>query len=144
MAIGFKLIQQSAQDEYKNLRIASQAYTIGDLVMVDLTADAIDVVPATSSATTTKVFAVAMETVTSAATTALFCLIKPDQRWVADVTNAPVTNDNFERMILTDARTVNNTHTDDTSVNAVFQQMGVVDATAKRIVGRFLISNVSA
>lgn len=144
MAIGFKLIQESAQDEYKVLRIASQAYTIGDLAMVDLTADAVDVVPATSSATTTKVFAVAMETVTSSATQALFCLINPAQRWVADVTNAPVTNDNYERMVLTDKSTVNNTHTDDTSVNAVFQQQGVVDATGKRIVGRFLISNVSA
>lgn len=144
MSIGFKLLRESAQDAYRNVRIASQAYTIGDLVMVDLTADGVDVVPATSSATTTKIYGVAMETVTSSATTLLICLIKPDQDWVADATNAPVTNDNFERMILTDARTVNNTHTDDTSVNAVFQQIGVVDASAKRIVGRFLISNVSA
>ena len=85
-----------------------------------------------------------METVASTATTLLIALVKADQDWVADVTNAPVVNDNMERMILTDKATVNNTHTDDTSVNAVFQQTGVVDATGKRIVGRFLISNVSA
>lgn len=144
MAIGFKLLRESAQDTFRNVRVASQAYTIGDLVMVDLTADAVDVVPATASSKTTNVYGVAMETVTSAATTLLVCLINPNQDWVADATNAPVTNDNFERMILTDKSTVNNTHTDDTSVNAVFQQTGVVDATGKRIVGRFLIGVVTA
>lgn len=144
MAIGFKLLKESAQDEFKSVRVASQAYTIGDLVMADYTADAVDVVPATASAKTTNIYGVAMETVTNTATSLLIALINPAQSWVADATNAPVTNDNMERMILTDKATVNNTHTDDTSVNAVFQQTGVVDATGKRIVGRFLISNVSA
>lgn len=144
MAIGFSLIQESAQDEYKNVRIASQAYTIGDLVIADYVSDAVDVVPATSGAKTTNIYAVCMETVASTATTMLVCLIRADQRWKADVTNTPSTNHNMQRMVLTDKATVNNTGTDDTSVNAVFQQQGVVDVTGKRIVGRFLISNVSA
>ncbi len=145
MAQGFKLLSSSdTTDAFVNVRIASQAYTIGDLVMVDYTADAIDVVPATAASKTTNIYAVAMETVTSAATSLLVCLIKPTQKWTADVTNTPSTNDNFERMILTDKSTVNNTHTDDTTVSAVFQQTGVVDATNKRIVGRFLIGVVTA
>lgn len=144
MAIGFKLLRESAQDQNRVVRIASQAYTIGDLVMVDWTSDAVDVVPATASSKTTNIYGVAMETVASTATQLLITLINPNQDWTADVTNAPVTTDNFERMILTDKATVNNTHTDDTTVSAVFQQIGVVDATGKRIVGRFLISNVSA
>lgn len=130
--------------EYRNVRIASQAYTIGDAVMIDLTSDAVDVVPATASSKTTNIYGVAMETVTSSATSLLIALATNMQRWTADVTNATNTNHNYERMILTDKATVNNTGTDDTSVNAVFQQMGVQDSTGKRIVGRFLISAVAA
>lgn len=145
MAIAFKLIKDSMPtDEFVNVRVASQAYTIGDLVMADWTSDAIDVVPATSSSKTTNIFGVAMQTVTSAATVLLIALLNPFQRWSADTTNTPSTNHTMQRMILTDKATVNNTGTDDTSVNAVFQQTGVVDVTGKRIVGRFLISNVSA
>lgn len=131
-------------DEFVNVRVASQAYTIGDAVMADYTSDAIDVVPCTASAKTTNIFGVAMQTVTSSATVLIIALVNPFQRWVADVTNTPSTNHIMQRMILTDKATVNNTGTDDTSVNAVFQQTGVVDVTGKRIVGRFLISNVSA
>lgn len=144
MAIGFKLLKESAQDEFRNVRIASQAYTIGDLVMADYTADAVDVVPATAASKTTNIYGVAMETVASTATTMLICVISPGQYWTADTTNTPATNDTMQRMILTDKATVNNTHTDDTTVSAVFQQTGVVDTTGKRIVGRFLTSNVSA
>ncbi len=131
--------------EYRNVRIASQAYTIGDSVMQDYTSDAIDVVPATSSAKTTNIYGVAMETVTSSATSLLVALITNMQRWTADVTNAGNTNHNFQRMVLTDKATVNNTGTDDTSVNAVFQQQGLAGLTTdKRIVGRFLIAAVAA
>lgn len=144
--MAFKLLKESAQDEFEVVRIASQAYTIGDLVMADRTADAVDVVPATSASKTTNIYAVAMETVTSAATSMLVCKVRPDQKWVADATNTPSTNDGMQRMVLTDKATVNNTHTDDTSVNAVFQQAaggGVVDATGKKIAGTFLISPIA-
>lgn len=146
MAIGFKLITDPVEStEYRNVRVASQAYTIGDAVMADLASDAVDVVPATSSAKTTIIYGVAMETVTSAATSLLVALITNAQRWSADTTNNSNTNHNMERMILTDKATVNNTGTDDTSVNAVFQQYGIIGAvSAKRIVGRFLIAAVAA
>ncbi len=75
MAIGFKLLRESAQDQNRVVRIASQAYTIGDLVMYDVTSDAVDVVPATASSKTTNIYGVAMETVASTATQLLITLI---------------------------------------------------------------------
>jgi hypothetical protein len=147
MAVGFKLVtDQFSASQYRNVRVASQAYTIGDLVMIDFVADAVDVVPATSSCKTTNVYGVAMETVLSTATSLLIALVNPYQTWSADTTNNTVVNDAYERMVIgANAHTVNNTHTDDTSVNAVFQQIGVVGAlTDKRIVGRFLTAAVAA
>lgn len=143
MAIEFKLITDPENTVYKTVRIASQAYAVGDAVMVDYTSDAVDVVPATSSAKTTNIYGVAMEAQTSAATSLLICVLSRGQSWVADATNAVSTNHNYQRMVLTDKGTVNNTGTDDTSVNAVFQQFGLSQGT-KRIVGRFLLSAVSA
>lgn len=146
MAVGFKLVKESNEVVYKQLRIASQAYTLGDAAMLDTTADAVDVVPATSSTTTANIYAVAMETVTSSATTALFCLVNPNQEWSVDATNTPSTNDNMQKMVLTDKATVNNTHTNSTTSSAVFLQLGVVGAaSAKRIVGNILkVANVTA
>ncbi len=144
MAIEFKLLKDPDTTVYRVMRVASQAYTIGDAVMADRTADAIEVVPATSSSVTTNIFGVAMETVTSAATTLLCALITDRQSWVADAVNAPVTNDNYQRMALTDKGTVNNSHTDQTGPTGVFLQQGVVDATGKRIVGNFITSAISA
>lgn len=146
MAVGFKLVKEYAEVVYKKLRISSQAYTLGDAAMLDTTADAVDVVPATSSTTTANIYAVAMETVTSAATEALFCLVNANQEWSVDATNTPSTNDNMQKMVLTDKSTVNNTHTNSTAATAVFLQTGVVGAaSAKRIVGSILrVPNVTA
>lgn len=135
MAIGFKLLTDPDVTEYRTMIVASQAYTIGDAVAYSRSAHT--VIPATASTTTNDIFAVAMETVTSAATTLLCAIVKPEQKWVADVTNATNTNHNYQRMILTDKATVNNTGTDDTSSAAVFTQVGVVDSTGKRVVGTF-------
>jgi hypothetical protein len=131
MAIGFKLIADPSNTEYRVMTIASQSYTVGDLVAVSRSAAT--VIPATSATITNNVFGVAMETVTSSATTLLCCIARPQQRFSADVTNATNTAHNLQRMVLTDARTVNNTGTDDTTTAAIVTQLGVVDATGKRI-----------
>ncbi len=146
MAVGFKLVKEYGDTVFKKLRIASQAYTLGDLAMIDTTADAVDVVPATASTVTGNVYAVAMETVLSTATEALFCLVTPEQEWSVDSANNSSTNDNYQKMILTDKSTVNNTHTNSTSASAVFLQTGVTGAaSAKRIVGNILrVPNVTA
>ena len=146
MAVGFKLVKESNETVNKKVRIASQAYTLGDLVMVDVTSDAIDVVPATATTTTALVYGVAQETVASTATEMLVTLVTVGQEWSVDCTNTPATNDNMQHMILTDKATVNNTHTNSTSAAALFLQLGVVGAaSAKRIVGNILkVANVTA
>lgn len=140
---GFSLIADPQNTEYRIVRISAQAYTIGDAVMMDTTSDAVDVVPATASSTTINIFGVAMETVTSSATQMLVCTADYQQRWSMPVTNASNTNHNYQKMILTDKVTVNNTGTSDTTVNAVVTQIGTLSTT--RIVGRFnVVPNVTA
>ena len=139
MAKSCQLVGGNESPEYKNVRIYQQAYTIGDIVMLDRTAEAaavgVDVVPATSSTITANIYGVAMETVTTAATTLLICIVTPKQYWAVDTTNTATLNDNMQRMIVgASAALINNTHTD--AAGGIFQQTGYI--SANRIVGRFL------
>lgn len=134
MASGFSLIADPGNTEFRTYTIASQAYTIGDLV--DLSRTAGTVTPSTSSSTTYTIIGVAMQTVASTATVLLVALVTPGQRWTAAMTNATNAAHNGQRMVLTDKATVNNTGTDSTSTAAVFEQVGVVSTT--RTVGRLL------
>jgi len=145
MALGFSLIKDPDFTEYRVVRTSgAQAYTIGDLVQEYVTGGVYDVTIATAATTTILAYGVAMETIVATATSLLICLITPRQDWTADVTNAPSTSHNMQRMILTDKATVNNTGTTDATSAAIFQQRGVVSVTGKRIVGRFLsVSNVT-
>lgn len=141
MAIGFRLIADPETTVYRNFVISSQAYTIGD--SVDVSRSAADVIPSTSSSTTILQRGVAMQTVTSAATVLLVCLTTPRQTWTADATNTTNTAHNYQRQVLTDKATVNNTGTDSTAATAVFEQLGTASTT--RLVGRFLVvANVTA
>lgn len=146
MAQGAFLIKDPNTTELKKVRVASQAYTIGDIVMLDRTADAIDVVPATASTTTTNLYGVAVQTVTSSATELMIALITPEQEWKLQSANDAVLNDKHEKMILTDCNTVNNTHTNNTTKEAVFMQTGYAGATTDKVlVGKFLkVANVTA
>lgn len=142
---GFSLNRNLNEIEYKTIRIASQAYTIGDALHADWTSDAVDAVPATASSKTTNILAVAMETVTSSATSLLVALIEPSQVWLVSSTNNSSSNHRRQRMILTDKATVNNTGTDDTTVNAVVQQVGEVGAAGdKKLLVKFLQTAVAA
>lgn len=133
---GFSLVSDADSTVYRVVRVASQAYTIGDAVMLDRTADAVDVVPATASSNSTNIFGVAMQTVTSAATELIIALVTPRQLWsVVSVSNTAATNDNYQRMLLANKSQVNNTHTDNTTDEAVFTQTGIISTSA--IVGRF-------
>ena len=125
---GFRLVSNLNEVEYRSVRVASQAYTIGDAVMRQVTADSTDVVPATSSTTSQFLIGVAMETVASTVTSLLVAIIEPSQKWECEVANTVTTDDNYQWMILTDANTVNNTHTDSTADEAIVQQVGVSGA----------------
>lgn len=134
MAIEFKLVADLGDTEYKVYTIASQAYAVGDAVM--LSASAATVIPATASTTPSKLIGVAVEAKTASDTSLLVALITPRQLWQADSTNAANTAHNLQRMVLTDKGTVNNTGTDSTASGAIFRQEGIAGTT--RIVGRFL------
>lgn len=133
MAIEFKLVQDPENTIYKIVTIASQAYQVGDAVQVSRTAA--DVTPATSSTICANIFGVAMSAQVSTDTQMLICLVTNRQVWQADNTNPTNAAHNFQRMVLTNAGTVNNTGTDSTSSAAVWTQLGVVNTT--RTSGQF-------
>ena len=121
-------------------------FTFGYIVMLDRTSDAIDVVPATSSTNTQNLYGVAVETVTSSATVLKIAVITPRQEWLLQSAGDAVVNNKMQRMLLTDANTVNNTGTDNTTDEAVFMQTGYQGTLANRVlVGKFLkVANVTA
>ena len=120
---------------YEKVRIASQAYTFGDAVMLDTTSDAIDVVPATASTTNTNLYGVCLETVAATATEMLIAVITDKQEWSADADGAASTNHNKQNMLLTDKDSVNNTGANNTTKEAVFKQKAVISTS--KIVGTF-------
>ena len=147
MAIGFKLDNDPNPTIFKNVKVSSQAVTIGDALMEYNTGSATkDVDPATSATTTYGIKAVAVETVTSAATQVLAILVTPFQTWSADTTNPASTSHNNQKMVLTDKSTVNNTGTTSTAATAIFEQEGTLPFYGTtRITGRFLKAyNVTA
>lgn len=138
MAKEFSLVLDPNPTVFQVVTIASQAYQIGDLVQLSRTAAG--VTPATSATICANVFGVAMAAQISTDTQMLVCLLNENQTWQADNTNVPVTTDNYQRMVLTDKGTVNNTHTDSTSSAAVWTQMGLAlgaGGTGQRTTGRF-------
>lgn len=135
MAKEFSLIADPNVTVYKNVTIASQAYQLGDLVQ--LSRSAATVTPATSATINANVYGVAMGAALSTDTSMLVCLVTPLQTWSADNTNTPSTTHNFQRMVLTDKGTVNNTGTDSTSSAAVWTQTAIL--SGNRTVGNFNI-----
>lgn len=133
MAKEFSLQNDPNTTVYRNVVIASQAYQIGDLVQLSRTAA--DVTPATSATINANVYGVAMSAQLSTDTSMLVCLITNVQIWSADNTNTPNIAHNYQRMVLTDKGTVNNTGTDSTSSAAIWTQTGVL--TGNRTTGQF-------
>jgi len=138
--MAFDLIKDTNVTEYKKVRIASQAYTLGDVVMLDTSSTSVDVIPATASTNGSNLYGVAMQTVTSAATSLLICIINPTQEWSATASNTASTDHNYNHMLLTDCTAVNNT-TNNTTDEAIFVQTGILSTT--KIVGKFANHNVA-
>jgi hypothetical protein len=139
MAREFVLKDNLLPVEYKLLKIANQAYAIGDAVMWNHVGSAtVDVIPATSSTITSNIAGVAMSAQLSTDTTLLVALVRDDQRWGADTTNTANAAHNGQRMVIgASAGLINNTGTDSTA--GIFQQTGVLALEGTtRIVGRFL------
>lgn len=122
---GFSLKANLNEVEYRKVRVASQAYTIGDAVMKDTASDSVDAVPATSSTTHETILGVAMETVASTATSLLIAIIESSQKWECETANTVSANHNYQNMVLTDKDTVNNTGTDSVADTAIVQQVSL-------------------
>lgn len=135
MAKEFTLIADPQNTIYKLVTIASQAYQVGDAVQISRSAGT--VTPATSSTINANIYGVTVAAALSTDTTVLVALITPSQTWQADNTNTPNSAHNFQRMVLTDKGTVNNTGTDSTSSAAIWTQQGLL--TGNRTVGNFNI-----
>src|SRR5665811_839575 len=116
MAQGFVILTDPWATEYRTFAIASQAYTIGDLVDISRTTPVNGVcgaVPSTASSTTIGIRGIAMETKLSTDTTLLVALVTHYQKIGADTTNAANIAHCGQRMIIgATARLVNNTGTD--------------------------------
>jgi len=131
---GFKRVS-GKDSETKSRVISSQTLAIGDLCMASRTAGT--VVVATSSATVSLLQGGGI--VTKAATSSDTSVLLEDIVYGATyhiLANA-ATNvaHNYMRMALTDARTINNSGTDD-ATNGVFMQTAVISSTI--IAGEFV------
>lgn len=135
---GFEIIKDISDKGTKLLPIASQAYVVNDLLTL-----AVGSTTWTPAASTTGYFlrkAIAMETVASTATSILAVELDGTETVRAESANNGNTSHNGDRMVLTDANTVNNTGTDDTGENVAFIQEGIAGATTdKRLIGRVVV-----
>lgn len=133
---GFSRVKGDDQGT-RRLKISSLALVIGDLVDYDRSAYV--AVKATASSTVESLAGIVLENTTTSDTSVLVQKINGNDEYIVDVANNSAATDNFQRMILTDENTVNNTHTDDTTDNAVFMQLAPVGAASdKKIRGVFI------
>lgn len=96
-------------------------------------------IAATSSSTPETLAGVSVAAITSADTSAQVQELVDGDEFIADTTNNSSASHNYHRMVLTDAATVNNTGTDDTTDNAVVMQIAPVGAaSAKKILCRLV------
>ncbi len=130
---GFNLLSSSLIENDLELPISSNAVTIGDMLELDV--GAVSWTDADASTEYWQLKAIATETVTSAATVVKATLVVSlGQMFSSETVGSSAAADNNDRMILTDANTVNNTGTDSAAQTAVVIQFApMFDATDKRI-----------
>jgi len=117
--------------------ISSLALAVGDLVAYDRSAGT--VVKATSSTSAEDVAGVVVEATSTADTSVLLQEIVDGDEFTVQAANNSNAAHNYQRMVLTDENTVNNTGTDSTADAACVMQVGTVGAAAdKCIVVRFV------
>jgi len=116
---------------------ASTSFTQGSLGYRDTSTG--EIKEATSTVgDATNVECVIAQTVTSAATNPTIdgYVIIPGQMWIVDCTNNTAADQLNKAHLLTDARTVNNTSTHSTDINAVFIALAIAGATTdKKLIG---------
>lgn len=121
---------------------ASQAYTVGQLLMEDKTAGT--VIPATSSVSTLNCLGIGTRAFTEGGTNGTIQYIPIGTvavRCVVDCTANTAANQIHKDHLMTDSNNVNNTSTTSTAKEGVFHALGQVGAAAnKKLYGYFIRS----
>jgi hypothetical protein len=136
--MAFKVIKNPGQSDYMEmLPISSLTVANGDLLMLNKGATTWSL--ATSSLECWQQKAIAQEAATTAATEVKAVRIMPGMICEIDSTNDASASDNGDRMTLTSASTVNNSHSDvDTVVVSVIQRGYKGATTDKKVVGEVI------
>lgn len=126
---GFHLLTASVVENDLEFPISSNAVTLGDMMELDI--GAVNWTDGTAATVHWQLKFVATETVTSSATVVKGTLVSSvGQIWAAETNAASAAADNGDRMILTDANTVSNTGTDNTTKEAVVIQLSPMGTLA--------------
>lgn len=118
-------------------KLTSTVTTKGQILAKNVTNG--KVIPATSATVRSEIMGIANQSIGAAAALSQVPAIEVshDDTFIANTANNSNTAHNYQRMILTDSLTVNNTGTD--SADGVVEQVGVFGAAAdKKIIVRFL------
>ena len=121
--------------ETKDRVISSLALVVGDLVMASRSAGTVVKATSTTTPSLLQGGGIVVGTTTASDTKVLIQDIEFKGTYIAEVVNAANVAHNYQRMLLTDENTVNNTGTDE-STYPVFMQTGVIDST--HIKGEFV------
>ncbi len=131
--------KSGADRGFERYDISALALAIGDLVAFDR-ANHI-VVKATATTSIEDLAGVVVEATTAADTSVLCQKITRDDEFVVNTTNNSNANHNYQRMILTDQATANNTGTDSTNDAAVIEQLYPVGVAADKLIRcRFVLT----
>ena len=135
---GFVLRKEDGIGEIEQWTISSLTLAVGDLLEMDAGATAATVADANTEYWQ-RMGVVRDATVSGIDTLVNVKLVNPRQIWEVQAANSTTTDDNGDRMILTDLNTVNNSSSDVTDNNALVVQTGIVGAaTDYRILVRFM------
>lgn len=135
--MAFKLLSSPYPgDPTEQVTVASITAVAGDLLYVSEADPSVYTVATASGVEHWHRKAVATKAIASGDTTALVTPVLPGQKWQVDSTNDVVAADLYDRMILTDGHTVNNTSSNSADSSAVFTQTGYSGAlTDRKLVG---------
>lgn len=107
---------------FQRVDISSITCAIGDVLAYDRSNHVC--IKALSTTSVEDIAGVCVEAATTADTSVLVQkIVTEDDEFIADCTNNSSPNHNYQRMILTDAATVNNTGTDSTNDAAMIMQL---------------------
>lgn len=141
--MAFNLVTNALEsDLLEEITIASLTVTKGDLLYLTVGNPNVWALATAGGIEHWHQKAVAAESATTAATTLKVVPVLPGMRWIADCTNTSVAADIYDRNILTDQATVNNTSTDSGDSSAIFTQIAVVGALSdKKLLGKIAYGN---